>query len=107
MLSKLLFWLVPALYSLYLLVVVNIFKRVYVFKIDNAGVILDRFLILGLFGLLMCSLFAYFGFKNRYKMKKTMVIPIFCALILIVGYYFFVPTAIEMAAWMEVPRQAI
>lgn len=107
MLSNLLFWIIPAVYGVYLFVVVSVFKRAYVFEIDDVGVILDRFLILGLFGLLISSLIAYFGLKSRFKMKKVVGIPVICALALIIGYYFFVPTAVEMAAWMEVPRQAL
>ena len=104
MLSNFLFWIIPAIYALYLFVVIKVFEKIYVYKINDVRVILDRFLILGLFGILVTAMSFYFLLKKKLGMRKIVAVLVINAGILIGAYYLFVPTAVDMASWMDVYR---
>lgn len=103
MLNKVLFNLISVVYGVYLYIVILVFRKMYLFEINDVNILLNRFLYMGVLGILVMSGIGVIGFEKRYSFRKRLVIPVACSVILVITYYLFVGTAINMTAWMDVP----
>jgi hypothetical protein len=101
-LKKYSYFLVYAIYGIYIFLVTLAFKKFYIYKFQDVRILLDRFLVSGFLGIVIASIAGYFLFKKIHGFKIVLAIPIICTVILVCGYYLFIPSALNLTGWMDI-----